>query len=77
MHPRDKVVRYHVHAKRRMRRRGITKEQVEATIRRPSAIQPAQRKGAKRFERKLSARKQMNVIAEEGSREFWIITAWK
>ncbi|MHC4698695.1 MAG: DUF4258 domain-containing protein [Planctomycetota bacterium] len=77
MDPREKVIRYQVHAKHRMRRRGVTTEQVELAIRQPDAARPAKRPGATRFEKRLSARRRVIVIAEEDSRSFWVITAWK
>jgi len=77
MHPRDKTIRYEVHAIHRMRRRGINETQVEQTIREPTSVRSAKRPGAKRFERKISARKRLVVIAEESNDSYWVITAWK
>lgn len=77
MRPREKVIRYQVHAKRRMHRRGITVEQVERAIREPDAIRPAKRPEAKRYDKRLSSRRRVTVIVEEDARAFWVITAWK
>ena len=77
MKRRDKTIRYQAHARRQMRRRGISVEQVERCVRKPDAERPARRSGAKRLEKKLSARTRVVVIAEEGSTEVWIVTAFK
>ena len=76
MHRQDKPIRYHVHAKRRMRRRGISEIQVERAIREPDVVRPARRQGAQRFEKRLSKRRRLTVIAEVEKRETWVITAW-
>ena len=76
MRPRDKVIRYQVHAKQRMRGRGITEGQVEQTIRKPDRTASARRPGATRFERRLSTRRTIVVVAEKHAMSFWVITAW-
>ncbi len=77
MHPRDKAIRYQIHAKRRMSRRGISKEQVEQVLLQPDSTRPAKRPGAKRFEKVFSSRRRITVIAEEDTRSFWVISTWR
>lgn len=60
-----------------MAERGISKEQVTRAIRHPDKQGPAKRADATRFEKKLSPKKRLIVIAEEHVREFWVITAWR
>lgn len=76
MQRRDKIIRYHVHARRRMNKRGIDDRQVEEAIYHPDAVRPAKRDGARRYEKKLSKRRRVRVIAEETDSEIWVITAW-
>jgi len=60
-----------------MARRGISEQQVERCVRRPDVERPAKREGARRMEKRLSARIRLIVIAEETDRNFWVITAFK
>jgi len=76
MKSRDKPLRYEPHAIRRLMQRGIRPEQVEQAVRRPDASRPARRQGAKRLEKKLSARRRLIVIAEETLYFVRIWSAW-
>lgn len=77
MRSKDKTIRYQDHALARMEERGISKEQVEKTIRLHDRIRPARRPGAKRFEKKFSPKTTVKVIADETDREFWVVSAFK
>ena len=77
MHRRDRIIRYQERALGRMSERGISKEQVEQTIRFHDGVRNANRPGAKRFEKKFSPKRRIVVIAEEYEREFWVISAFK
>ena len=76
MKRRDKHVRFQVHAIRRMRRRGIDESQVMAAITHPDTVRSAKRAGALRFEKRLSPRRRLAVIAEEDASSIWVITAF-
>ena len=71
-----RIVRYEVHALRRMQQRGISKEQVAQVLRRPQANRSARREGAKRLERRLSAKRRLAVIVEETDRFIRIVSAF-
>ena len=60
----DKLIQYEEHALRRMQERGISREQIERTVRSPERARAARREGATRFEKRLSKRKRLNVIAD-------------
>jgi len=74
---RDKTIRYQTHAIRRLNQRGISYEQIEQTIKSADAVRKAKRKGTKRFEKKLSKRTRITVIAEEHASEIWVISVWR
>ena len=71
-----KQIRYDEHALRRMRERGVSREQVERTIDRPHATRPARRPRSTRFEFAFSSRRRLAVIAEEFKTEIWIISVF-
>ena len=77
MKRRDKDIRYTVYAKDRMRSRSPTLDQVRQVIMEPDAIRPADKPDRKRYEKQMSKRKKIIVIAKERSREFEVITAWQ
>ena len=72
----DLPLRYEPHAVRRMRQRDVSPEQVEQTVRFPDTVRPAKRPGAKRFEKMISRRKRLAVIAGVGGREIRIVSVW-
>ena len=72
----DLPLRYEPHALRRMRQRGVSHEQVERTVGSPDAVRPAKRLGAKRFEKVISRRKRLAVIAAVTGREIRIVSVW-
>ena len=71
-----KAIRYEIHAIRRMAQRGVSEQQIREAVRHPSAVRSAKRYGAKRFEKVISRRRRLCVIAEERELEFWIVSAW-
>ena len=75
MRSQEKVIRYQIHALRRMKRRGINSDQVERAVRK-GRKGPAKRPNSDKFELKMSKRKTMVVIAEEDDRSIWVVTAW-
>ncbi len=72
----DKPLRYETHALKRMQDRGVSREQVTKTVRRPSTNRLARREGAKRLERKLSKRKRLAVIVEEEKDFIRVVSAF-
>ena len=72
----DKRIRYGEHALQRLLERGVSRDQVSQTLRQPDAERKAKRKGAKRFEKSISKRMRIVVIAEETASEFMVISAW-
>ena len=76
MRSREKAIRYLDHALTRMQERGISKQHVEKAVRAPDQVREAKNKGARRFEKKISSRRRIAVIAGESDREFEVITAF-
>jgi uncharacterized protein DUF4258 len=72
----DKRIRYLDHALERFAERGISRDQAAQVLRDPDAERPAKNRAARRFEKALSKRSRLVVIAEEKAAEFWVITAW-
>ena len=73
-----RLVRYEVHALRRMEQRGISREAVNQVLRRPQKVGPARRPGAKRFEGRISATKWLIVVVEDTEEFRRVITAhWR
>ena len=72
----DKIIRYQAHALRRMAQRGVTSTHVASALRNPDAERPAKRKDARRFEKVISKRRRVVVIASESASDFWVISAW-
>jgi hypothetical protein len=60
----------------RMQERGISRSNVEQTLHNPDTVRPAKNRNARVFEKTLSKRKRLKVIAEEKPLEFWVITAY-
>jgi hypothetical protein len=76
MKRRSSLVRYEVHALRRMEQRGITRSQVNQVLRHPQKTRPAQRPGAKRLEAKLRGNRWLTVIVEETDEFCRVVTAF-
>ena len=72
----DKVIRFQIHALRRMKKRGVSREQAERTIRK-GAKGKAKRHNSVKFSLKISKKTTIVVIAEEGIGEIWVVTAWR
>jgi len=72
----DLPLRYEPHALRRTRQRGVSHEQVERTVRFPDAVRSAKRPRAKRFEKAISRRKRLVVIAGVSGRDIRIVSVW-
>ena len=72
----DLPLRYEPHARRRMGQRGVFDEQVERTVRSPDTVRAAKRTGARRFEKAISRRKRLAVIAGVTGREIRVVSAW-
>jgi arginine repressor len=72
----EKRIRYQEHALQRLAERGISKDQVSRTLREPDAVRTAKRMGARRFEKAMSKRNRLVVIAEETANEFMVISTW-
>ncbi len=72
----EKPLRYGEHARERMRQRSISEKQVEQAVYYPQVIRPARRRGAGRFEKQLSTRRRLAVIAEERTDLITIISAF-
>lgn len=71
-----KPIRYETHALHRMEERGVSEAEVESVLERPQVRRPARREGAFRFERAISKRRRVVVIAEE-TKNFWrVVSAW-
>ena len=77
MNKRDKPIFYERHAVERMNQRGISPSQVERTIRRADKISDAKRDGAMKFEKSLSKKRKIVVIAEELKDAYRVISAWR
>lgn len=72
----DKAIVYEAHVKRRMNQRGISTDQVERSVRSPDQERRATREGAIRFEKRLSNRRRLAVIADEESTLIRVVTAF-
>ena len=72
----EKAIRYTDHARRRMAQRGITQQQVEAALARPDAVRPADTPDARQFEKRLSKRRRITIVAVETSDAFRVVTLW-
>jgi hypothetical protein len=72
----DKQIRYIEHAEDRLEERGVSRENVALALRHPDTTRPARRENARRFEKAVSRRRRLIVIAEERTTEFCVITAW-
>jgi hypothetical protein len=72
----DKPIRYHPHAEMRLQQRSVDKPQIAETLRNPNAERPARRADAKRFEKALSPRRRLAVIAIESSDSFLVLSAF-
>jgi hypothetical protein len=59
-----------------MKERGISPDHVADVLRSPGVEKPAERENAKRYEKALSRKTRLAVIAEERPIEFWVISAW-
>lgn len=57
-------MRFEQHARKRMRQRGVTEQDVAKTVRDPDRRGKARRAGAQKLERKLSNRRRIIVIVE-------------
>jgi hypothetical protein len=73
----DKRILYMKHAGQRLTERGVSTDQVARTLRNPDVVRPAKSPRAKRFEKALSKRTRLVVIAEEKPTEFLVISAWE
>ena len=72
----DKWIRFvEPHGLTRIYQRGITREQVATVLRRPDTVRRAKH-GGKRFEKSLSPRRRIAVIAEETGDTLWVVTAF-
>jgi hypothetical protein len=72
----DKAIRYHPHAEVRLQQRGVDKSRVAETLRNPDAERPAGRTDATRFEKALSPRRRLAVMAIESSDSFLVLSAF-
>ena len=72
----DKPIHYHPHAELRLRQRGVDKSQVAKTLRSPDSERPARRPGATRFEKALSKRRRLAVIALDSRDSFLVLSAF-
>ena len=72
----EKAIRYRPHAEERMEDRNVSRQHVRSTLTDPSAQRPARIEGAIRFERPISSRKRLAVIALEDSTSFTVITVF-
>lgn len=72
----DKLIKYQLQAVRRMKRRGISKEQAERAVRMGKKGK-ARRPGSAKFALKISSKTTIVVIAEEDENSIWIVTAWR
>ena len=77
MKARDKSIRYHEHALQRMKERGIEKSMIEKALRAPDLVRDAKRDDAKRYEKSISKRRKIVVIASQDRDSFWVISAWR
>jgi hypothetical protein len=64
------------HAAERMIQRGITQDEVEATIRTPDTHSPGNTTYAERFERDFPPAKRLVVIAEKVGDDYKIVTTY-
>lgn len=71
----DKLIRYQIHALRRMHRRGVNKDRVERAIR-DGKKGKAKRPNSVKFMLKISKKRTIIVIAEEYERFISVVTAW-
>ena len=72
----DKPIRYHPHAEVRLQQRSVDKSQVAEILRTPDAERSARRTDATRFEKALSRRRRLAVIAIESSDSFLVLSAF-
>ena len=72
----DKPILYLPHADQMIQRRGISKTLTTMTVRNSDTERPARRADARRFEKKLSRRRRLVVIAVEHRSHLLIITAF-
>ena len=73
----DKPLRYEEHARKRMRQRGISEDQVEKTVRSPDTRGSAKREGAEKLSKKFTKTRTVIVIAEEEQGFIRIVSAYK
>ena len=59
-----------------MSQRGVTSDQVRQTLRHPDRVRRAKREDAQRFEKQVTAKKSLCVIATEDDQEFRVISVW-
>jgi len=71
-----KPIRYEPHAEERLHERGVSEEQVERTLRSPDKVRPARRPGFRRYEKAISTRRRLAVIAEPGQDFVTVLTVW-
>ena len=76
MKRRDKAIFYEPHARRRMQQRGVSEQQVSQTVRNPDTRRPARRDDARRFEKALSSKRRLVVIARETDSSFTVISTF-
>lgn len=60
-----------------MKSRGIDKPSVERVLRAPDRVRKAKRGDAKRYEKAISKRRTIVVIASEDKDSIWVISAWR
>lgn len=76
MKRRDKAIFYEPHARRRMQQRGVSEKQVSQTLRDPDAERPARRDDDRRYEKQLSSKRRLVVIARENDSSFTVISTF-
>jgi hypothetical protein len=72
----ERPFHYEKHAEKRMRERGITREEIRKVVQRPDSTRPADRPDATVYVRKLARSRTLTVVVEERERFFRIVTAW-
>ena len=73
----DKPIRYTQYAEKRLRERGVTKDQVTKTVRKPDRREPARREDSEKLTKKFSKTRRVIVIAEERDTDIKIHCAYK